>query len=153
YQQQLKLNRLPKWAQGFGVYGNYTYMRTEGDYGNTASATFASKELAGFLPRTANLGVSYIGHPWDIRLQWVFRGHRLTTNSTNAAALRYDSNRLTHNVKIRYLFSEKYILFIDVENITAVPYVKTVYRTLNSNLPSDTGTVSPRWVGGLQGRF
>ena len=153
YQQQMKFKALPRWVQGLGVYANYTYLKTKGDYGNSAAAAQASSELAGFVPRTGNLGLSWLGHGWDLRVQEIWRGVYLTTNSTNAALVRYQLNRITTNVKVRYLFSERYILFIDVENILASPYTKQNYIAKNSGLPQNTGNISPRWVGGLQGRF
>ncbi len=153
YQQQMKMKFLPTWMNGFGVYANYTYLKTEGDYGVSSAAANVSSELAGFVPQSANLGISYLGHNWDVRLQWVNRGHYLTSNSTNVMLVRYQASRTTLNVKVRYLFSEKYIAFLDVENIMAEPYTRQNYVSLDSNLPQNTGNISPRWVFGMQGRF
>jgi outer membrane receptor protein involved in Fe transport len=78
-----------------------------------------------------------------VRLEWVNRGHYLVSNSTNVMLVRYQASRTTLNVKLRYLFSEKYIAFLDVENILAEPYSKQNYVSLNSNLPRQPGIFLP----------
>ncbi|MBM3874745.1 MAG: TonB-dependent receptor [Verrucomicrobia bacterium] len=117
YQQQLSFLR--GWAKGFGVNANYTSLKTEGDYGGTTVLT--SNSLAGFLNKSGNIGLNYRGFGWDLRLQAVYRGRYLNTNSTIPALVQYQVAKTSWSWKSRYAFSRRVTVFFDLENIFAVP--------------------------------
>ena len=117
YQQQLSF--LPGWAKGFGVYTNYGYTQTEGNYGGTVVLT--TRSLAGFLNKNGNAGLSYRGYGLDLRLQAAYRGNYLITNSTTPALLVYSNAKTTWNLKARYDVMKRLTLFLDVENLFEEP--------------------------------
>ena len=82
YQQQLTF--LPGWAKGFGLYTNYTLLKTQGNYGGAAVLT--NNSLAGFLQKTGNVGLSYRGYGFDLRLQANYRGQYLRTQFADSRA-------------------------------------------------------------------
>lgn len=117
YQQQLGF--LGRWAKGFGLSANYTSLKTEGDYGGATVLT--SNSLAGFLNKSGNLGLSYRGYGFDLRLMAVYRGEYLNTNSTIPALVQYQVSKVSWSWKSRYAFSRRVTLFFDLENIFSVP--------------------------------
>ena len=117
YQQQLSFLR--GWAKGFGVNANYTSLKTEGDYGGATVLT--SNSLAGFLNKSGNVGLSYRGFGWDLRLQAVYRGEYLNTNSTIPALVQYQYAKTSWSWKSRYAFSRSLTVFFDLENMFSVP--------------------------------
>jgi len=147
YQQQLSF--LPGSWRGFSVRANYTVLETEGNYGtNTQSST---NQIAGFLPRTANVGVSYAGHGWDLRVDGNWRDTYLQTFSTVAANVTWYNPRLAFSTKAKYTFSEKLAVFLDVDNLFAEPLYST-YR-VNENRVTQYRLTAPKVVAGIQGRF
>jgi TonB-dependent receptor len=123
YQQQLVF--LPGWMKGFGVYANYTKLKTEGNYGGTAVLT--NNSLPGFIPKNGNLGLGYRGYGFDLRVQAVYRGTYLYANSTDPALVRYQASRVLWNWKSRYAFTRAFSVFLDVENVFEAPLDEVYY--------------------------
>ena len=113
YQQQLSF--LPGWAKGFGVNANFTSLKTQGDYGGGAVLT--TNSLAGFLNKSGNLGISYRGYGFDLRVQAVYRGEYLTSNNVIPALVQYQRSKTTWVWKSRYAFSRKMSVFLDLDNV------------------------------------
>src|SRR5688500_13720001 len=102
YSQQFTF--LPDWLSGFGVYGNYTRMETEGNYGAGNAIAVAPNpkgKVAGFNPETSNFGLSYIRNKITIRLQYNHRARYLTTYNAVESQLVYRIRRDTLDVKTR----------------------------------------------------
>jgi TonB-dependent receptor len=151
YQQQLVF--LPGWAKGLGVYANITKLKTRGENPSFTSGPVSSAggTIAGFLDTTGNLGLGYRGYGFDLRLQAVYRGEYLTTNSTNAALVTYQVAKTTWGWKSRYNFSRNLGVFFDVDNVTSVPlderYAAYADRVTNWR------TFHAKIVAGMTGRF
>jgi TonB-dependent receptor len=151
YQQQLTF--LPGWSKGFGIYSNITKLRTHGNNSAfmTGPTSSAGGTIAGFLNTTGNIGLGYRGLGLDLRLQAVYRGKYLTSNSTNPALVTYQRSKVSWTWKSRYNFSKRLGVFFDLENIISTPLDNlyaaypdrvTSYRTFNTKI-----------VGGVTGRF
>ena len=82
YQQQFTF--LPGWWKGFGVFANYTRLETEGNYGTGTVAT--TGQVAGFVPETGNVGISYIRNGMSLRVQFNHKGRTLNGFNVNPAA-------------------------------------------------------------------
>ncbi len=151
YQQQLVF--LPGWARGFGVYGNYTKLRTEGQNSNFTSgpSSSAGGTIAGFLNATGNVGVGYRGFGFDLRLQTVYRSKYLKANSTTAALVQWQEPKWTWNWKSRYTLAKGWGVFLDLENIFEVP-LDRVYAAYPERVISYR-TFHTKIVGGITGRF
>jgi TonB-dependent receptor len=151
YQQQLTF--LPGWTRGFGLYANYTKLRTEGQNSSftTGPSSSAGGTLAGFLDTTGNIGLGYRGFGMDLRLQTVYRGKYLVANSTDPALVTWQEPKWSWTWKSRYNFSKGLGVFLDLENMFSTPLDRrwaaypgrvTSYRTFATKI-----------VGGVTGRF
>jgi iron complex outermembrane receptor protein len=151
YQQQLTF--LPGWAKGLGIYANITKLKTHGENPNFTAGPVSSAggTIAGFLDTTGNLGLGYRGYGFDLRLQAVYRGEYLTTNSTNAALVTYQVAKTTWGWKSRYNFSRKLGIFFDVDNVTSVPLDER-YAAYRDRVTS-WRTFHAKIVAGMTGRF
>jgi iron complex outermembrane recepter protein len=147
YQQQLVF--LPGWLKGFGIYANYTTLKTAGDYGGATVLT--ANSLPGFIPKNGNAGLGYRGYGFDLRVQAVHRGEYLTTNSANPALARYQVAKTTWNWKSRYAFTKNLSVFLDVENLFSVPLDK-IYAGFEDRIVSNR-TFHAKINGGVTGRF
>ncbi|MBI4660562.1 MAG: TonB-dependent receptor, partial [Verrucomicrobia bacterium] len=151
YQQQLTF--LPGWSRGFGLYANYTKLRTEGRNSafTTGPSSSAGGTLAGFLDTTGNIGLGYRGFGFDLRLQTVYRGKYLRANSTVAALVQWQEPKWTWNWKSRYNLSKSLGVFLDLENMFEVP-LDRVYAAYPERVISYR-TFHTKIVGGITGRF
>jgi hypothetical protein len=141
---------LPGWARGFGVNLNYTTLKTEGDYG-TPGAALTTNSLAGFLPKSGNIGLSYRGRGFDLRIIVTHRGEYLTSNSTTPSLVQYQVSKTTWNWRSRYAFSRNLSVFFDVDNIFAVP-LDDRYR-LYTDRGDSWRNFAQKIVAGVTGRF
>ena len=139
YQQQLTF--LPGWARGFGVHANFTKLNTEGP----------NREIAGFLDKTANAGVSFRRRGFDVRVLVNWRSEYQTTTSANPALIQFQKDRTLTNVKTRYSFSRRFTLFMDVENIFAAP-LDNIYALYPDRMVARR-PFDPKIVFGMEGRL
>jgi TonB-dependent receptor len=98
YQQQFTF--LPGWFRGLGMFANYTRLQTEGDYGSTTPRTTSS--VPGFVPRSANVGVSYSHGRVSLRAKWNYKSLALFSYSTNPASLRYNPGQGRIDLSARF---------------------------------------------------
>ena len=145
YQQQFTF--LPGFWRGFGLYANYTRLLTRGDYGG-ATVTSA---VAGFVPKTGNVALTYLGHGPNIRLNGVWRSEYLVTNSANPALVVYQEPKFQVNLKTRYNLTRSTALFCDVENLNKSPITETWVGS--KDRPNQTRIVVAKVVAGVSGRF
>jgi len=144
YQQQLTF--LPGLLGGLGIYANYAYNDTRGDYGGTVTTT----KVAGFSPRTANAGISYIRHPFSLRLQGSYMGRRLVTVAASPSRMEYDRPRETVDFKAVYDVSRHFSVYLDVTNIFAEPERA---REFENGRPFRTYTSGTQVLSGINARF
>jgi TonB-dependent receptor len=148
YQQQFTF--LPGFWKGFGVFGNYTYLQTSGNYGRIGSEVTAG-ELEDFTPRTANLGLSYIGHRWTIRLKYNYTATRLASfNSLVERRLYWLGYRQT-DLNIKYDWSPGLSVFADIINIFDRPTQDQFYYIESRAKRSEL--FAPAVKIGVSGRF
>jgi TonB-dependent receptor len=118
YQQQFR--KLPGLLKGLGASANFTYLKAIGDFG----ATTITRRLPNMTPRTANVGLSYVGQGWQIRplLNWTGRTYR-----GSSGVIDYDSVARTWvDLKIQYSYSRKYSVDLSVFNLTNSAEVEQV---------------------------
>jgi iron complex outermembrane recepter protein len=145
YQQQFTF--LPGFWRGFGFSANYTQLSTKGDYGGATVTT----QVAGFVPKTGNVALTYLGHGWNLRLNGVWRDTYLVTNSANPALLVYQEPKFQVNLKTRYTFSPRVAVFCDIENLNKSPITETYAGS--KDRPTQTRIVVAKVVAGITGRF
>jgi iron complex outermembrane receptor protein len=151
YQQQLVF--LPGWARGLGVYMNATKLWTKGQNSAfvTGPGSSAGGTLAGFLDVTGNVGVSFRGYGFDLRLQAVYRGEYLISNSTTPALVTWQMPKTSWTWKSRYSFSPKLSAFVDLENFTS-ELLDNRYAAYKDR-PSYWRTFHTKIVFGVTGRL
>ncbi|MFM9953636.1 MAG: TonB-dependent receptor [Opitutaceae bacterium] len=139
YQQQL--NFLPGWAKGFGFSTNYTSLKTEGN----------NSSLAGFVNKSGNVGLTYRGRGFDLRLQAVYRGEYLTSNSATPALVQYQKAKTTWGWKSRYAVTRRLSVFLDLDNVFSVP-LDTIYAGYPDRVVNNR-TFPIKIVAGITGRL
>jgi iron complex outermembrane receptor protein len=147
YQQQLTF--LPGWARGFGISANYTTLKTEGNYGGTTVLT--NNSLPGFVNKSGNLGLSYRGRGFDLRLQAIYRGRYLTANNANPALVQYQEDKITWVWKSRYAFSRRASLFLDLDNMFSES-LDMIYAAYPDRVVNNR-KFPVKIVAGISGRF
>jgi iron complex outermembrane recepter protein len=113
YQQQFRF--LPGWMQGFGAYMNATYLESEGNYGGTA--VLNTGQVTGFVPKSANVGISYIRDKLSLRFQFNHRGTNLNSYNVNPAARVWRVHRSVLDIKTMYKLSKHFDVYLDVTNV------------------------------------
>lgn len=147
YQQQFTF--LPGLLKGFGVMANYTTLDTHGDFGK--SAYLGTGEVAGFIPRTGNLSLTWRYRQFSARVLYNYTGDYI--NSYSAASPgrnQYRFARNTINVGASYRIRPALTLFVDVANLTNEP--QAYYRGIKDQMERtiiDGTTVT----AGIEGRF
>ncbi|MGH7994729.1 MAG: TonB-dependent receptor domain-containing protein, partial [Opitutaceae bacterium] len=112
YQQQF--SKLPGLLAGIGLYGNMTFLETQGNYGGKVTY----ENLAGFTPFTANYGISYVHGPVQARLFFNYRGAYLysgNTFGTNGAVMT--NHRTIATLSGDYRFNRTWDAFMTVNNL------------------------------------
>lgn len=109
YSQQLVF--LPRPLQGLTVFGNYTSLRTEGIYAGGARA------LAGFIPRTANAGLTYRWRKLETRLAWRSTSAQLRSYNANIFAQSSFRPYESTDFSVKYAFSPRLGVYFDAINL------------------------------------
>ncbi|MGH7958762.1 MAG: TonB-dependent receptor domain-containing protein, partial [Opitutaceae bacterium] len=113
YNQQLVF--LPGFLRNFGVFGNYTYLKTSGNYGGSAASP--TTQLVGFVPESANAGLSFSDFGLEVRVKGTYKGEWLTAYNANPGAVRYTESRFNTDLNVLYRLTRRYSVFVDWVNI------------------------------------
>lgn len=147
YSQQLSF--LPGVFKGLGVFANYTYLQTVGNYGRVTGA--ATGNLAQFTPEVINGGLSYVRNKLSGRIYANFIGRYLEGWNANPLLMEYTMRRTITDLNVSYSFSKSLNVFMDVNNLfnskfrrVAGPYNYRV-QTRESNATRITAGVSGRY--------
>jgi TonB-dependent receptor len=119
YQQRFEF--LPKAFAGLSAFANYTWLRTNGDYGDTSTAARSTTDVLNFIPEAINLGLSYAYHGFGARVSWNRTGRYLNSYNANPALLRYTLRREMLDASVSYQIRRGLTAFVDVRNITNSP--------------------------------
>ena len=114
YQQQL--NFLPRPFNGLGVNANFTYLRTHGNYGSPTSR--GKNELAGFIPETGNINLTYKYRAFSTRVLVNYTGRYITTfAATNSTRNEYKYARTLVNLGFGWQLRPSANFFCEVMNL------------------------------------
>jgi TonB-dependent receptor len=119
YQQRFEF--LPKPFSGLSAFATYTWLRTEGDYGEINAAPPSTTDVLNFIPEAINAGLSYSYRGFGARVMWNKTARYLNGYNTNAALLRYTTEREMLDASVSYRMRNSLTLFVDVRNITNAP--------------------------------
>lgn len=146
YQQQLTM--LPGFLRGFGVFANYTRLRTRGEYGEEGARS--TKEVANFYPEMANAGLTYKYHKFSASASVNYTGEYLATYSTDLSRLRYRNIRRLVNFNAGYTISKGLTLSLDIQNAFNEPNQYYRYLPERNERITMAGT---SMVLGISGKF
>jgi TonB-dependent receptor len=121
YSQQFSnLQAFGGWLRGFGAFANFTWLRTEGNYG-TPGAVRTGATLPNFTPKSGNLGVSYIRHGWTIRAKWNYTGSRLYGFNADPSQRTYNIVSKPVDLNLAYQVTRWLSVYADVINVFNTP--------------------------------
>ena len=147
YQQQFTF--LPGPLKGLGLVANVTILDTHGDFGGTAVRR--TGEVAGFIPRTGNLIVSWRHRRLSARVRINYTGDYITTyNAASAARSLYVMSRTIVNPSLAYELRPNLSLTCDVANATNAHQVQ--YRGIPDQIALDRNSGTAITFG-VAGRF
>lgn len=113
YSQQLSF--LPGFWRGFGIFANYTYLQTEGNYGRVTEV--ANGELVNFIPRVASAGLSYSRGKFTGRINANSTGDYLRAYNANPLLRSFRKEKIMVDLKTSYRYSKEISIFADVANV------------------------------------
>ena len=108
YSQRLRF--LPKPFNTLSVFANYTRLNTSGAYATGASP------LAGFVPTTYNLGITYDWRQWQVRARYNYKSDYLYTATAANAGSRVTDDP-TVDLNLQYRFRPWLTVFVDYINV------------------------------------
>jgi TonB-dependent receptor len=109
YNQQFRF--LPRPFNGLSLFANYTKLQTEGSYADGA------RELAGFVPKTYNVGLSYDWAAFQVRTTYHYKSAFLNNYSTDPTAQVYVTDDPTVDINVSYHWKRHLTVFVDVINV------------------------------------
>ncbi len=114
YQQQFTF--LPGLLKGLSGNANYTIIDTHGDFGGTFNRR--TGEVAGFIPRAANISLSWRYRSFSTRVLYNYTGDYLDSYSAVSPALNlYRYGRNTINLGLAYQLRPSLSFTCDINNI------------------------------------
>ena len=147
YQQQFTF--LPGLLRGLSGSANYTVINTHGNFGGQNN--LRSGDVAGFIPKAANVSLSWRYRGFSSRVLYNFTGPHISTYSATSPALNlYRFSRNTVNVGVAYQVRPTLTFTCDVANLFNEPqklYVGNPSRTQDIIINFVTVTL------GVSGRF
>ena len=147
YQQQFTF--LPGLLRGLGLVTNVTILDTHGDFGGTAIRR--TGEVAGFIPRTGNVIVSWRHRRLSARVRVNYTGDYVTTYSAASAARSlYVRSRTMVNASLGFELWPNLSLTCDVANLTNAHQVQ--YRGIPDQMALDRNSGTAITLG-VAGRF
>jgi iron complex outermembrane recepter protein len=147
YQQQLTF--LPGVLKGLSFMANYTQLETRGDFGGTS--TLSSGQVAGFIPKTGNVGLSYRYGRFSSRVLVNYTGEYITSYSAASVGRNlYRYSRTSVNAGIEYQLRRSLSVTLDVANPFAVS--QRLYRGIPDQMQSTISNFTT-FTAGIAGRF
>ena len=122
YAWRQRLDFLPAWARGVGVFFNGTEMQLTGS---------TTADFSGFTDRTVNWGVSFDQPRFSTKLNWNYTGCRRLTAVTGAnvpaGTYQYLKSRRQIDVNVEFRLSRRIAAYATVRNLTNMSNVTENY--------------------------
>jgi iron complex outermembrane recepter protein len=141
---------LPGVLRGLTLNANYSIIDTHGDYG-TPGAYLGTNQIVGFIPRTANLSLSWNYLRFGARVLYNYTAENIRSYSaTQPSRSQYLMAREMVNLALSYRLRPNLTFQVDVANITNSPI--QYYRGIPDQI-EQTVLQGVKLNVGLQGRF
>jgi iron complex outermembrane receptor protein len=141
---------LPGLLRGLTFNTNYSILDTHGDYGRTG-AYLGTKQIVGFIPHTANVGLSWNYLRFGARILYNYTAENIRSyNESQPSRNQYLMARKLVNLALSYRLRPNLTLQFDVANLTNSPI--RYYRGIPDQM-EQTVLQGVKINGGIQGRF
>jgi iron complex outermembrane recepter protein len=140
-----RLTMLPKPFNGLGLFGNFTSLKTSGQYREGAA------ELAGFVPRTGNAGISFRWRRLEARFAWRYTSAYLRSYNANVYAQNRFRPHEVIDLNFMYQFSPRFGVYLDVINLKSK--WPENYTGLDQGRITFSDEYGTRFNMGMSGRF
>ena len=144
---QRQLDFLPGFANGFGIYANYTYTWSEADL-TTVGGTQRTVSLPGQAENVANFALSYEKRGFTSRISLNYAGSFIDEIRETSESDRYYDERFQLDVSASQKISNGFSVFAEVMNLTNAPLR---YYNGTSSRPEQQEFYS--WWGNLGVKF
>jgi TonB-dependent receptor len=129
YKQALTF--LPEWARGVQVFGNISGLRTQGA---------ESANLAGYIPRSINWGITLSRPKFTLRARWNYESESRQAlaapgRSIGPSVYQWRTDRLAVSIGGEYRVWRGHALYFDITNLTNEPFEFQYY-----------GPSTPEWA-------
>jgi iron complex outermembrane recepter protein len=146
-----RFSRLPGVWRGLGFMCNYTKLESEGNYTAGGGVTTGA-ELAGFVPETVNVALTYALQPWEVQLKYSYRSALLGSFNANPVLRLNRFSRKTVDLSLKYTFDRRISLFTDVLNLLDDPMLDN-YGYTKSRIRQTQVFKGPSIKAGISGSF
>ena len=140
---------LPGLLRTLGASANFTYLRTHGVFAGTTYLT--SNQVAGFIPQTGNVNLSWRYAAWGVRVRSNYHGRYINSfSAATPARNQYRYARTVTDLGFTWQWRPDVQVFWDISNLTNEP--QAFYRFIPSQMERTiiNGTT---WTLGISGRF
>ena len=137
---QHQFSNLPGLWRGFGMYANMTWLQPSGEYLSVATG------------HSGNVGLSYIGHGWTVRLHQNFAGRSVVRQAANPVTQRQDFGAKRVDLNVSYRITRNLSVYVDGINILSDPLDRPSYIYVPGR-KRGTDTYNPEIKSGISGRF
>jgi TonB-dependent receptor len=154
YSQSLS-KLLPGPFRGLGVFSNFTYLQTEGTFDNAGTAgapPVKTNRLQGFIPRTANAGLSYLYNRYDLRVSWNYTDDWPENTPSNPATTKVRGERWSLDFTGKYRVTRNITFFADMVNLTS-NHGKKYRGYVDPALRNETNALGFLLTAGVQATF
>ncbi|MBL9209312.1 MAG: TonB-dependent receptor [Opitutaceae bacterium] len=145
------LTFLPAWARGFQVFANASAQRATGE---------AADNFSGYIPRTANWGVSFARGKGALRAKWNYtsrarRGLVAAGRGIESSTYNWRSERLLLDVSGDYALTRRVTLFFNLSNLNDDPVINEIAGPSTPALARNQqySLWGSLWTFGLKGSF
>lgn len=127
FDMRQRLSFLPGALKGLTIRGNYTVLRTEGNFGGTVG--FSTDAVANFIPKAFNFGLQYtygkFGANFDVNYQgkWPL----LNVSATSPQTARYRESWTVMNAGVSYQIHRNTTAFLSASNIAQEGRTEYIY--------------------------
>jgi iron complex outermembrane receptor protein len=129
YQQQFTF--LPGLFKGLALSANYTSLATHGNFGGATNRS--TNEVTGFVPRTANLSLSWRHRAFSARILYNYTSdYILAFTAASQGRNQYRMKREIVNLGVSYQLNPRLSLTADVSNVFNEPIVQ--YRGIKDQM-------------------
>jgi len=149
YRQSLTF--LPRWARGVHVFANAASQRTEGE---------ASANFAGYIPRKASFGFSFVRERYNFRMNWSYQsknrlGAVAAGNSIDPGTFNWQSKRVFLDILGEYYFTKRFGAYFTLRNVGDTPDQREVEgpKTPSHAQFRSREHAGSLWTFGLKGTF